>query len=475
MPPAGHQLRKALEAFRRELALDYQRALAVEPHERSRALAFLVSDEALEQLIAAEQGGELSPSEYAGMCAHFARARLEHGYAPARRAHAAFAARVLSVASEKLGAGAAAREWASSPVPARREVLVRALDGDLGALAEQILDARARADARVRALAAQLTLPRHPDAGPEGGSAALAQSFLTASAELMAEALDVTARAEALPSDDGAHALWAVLGHRFTGMFAAESRARRCALDWEPLGLRQLLSSHARASYTHAGPGVMPHVLARSLPRDVRVCPSAVDGGLAGELAFADAGGRALGYTHASPALPFALRHASVATLARAMGSLGMLRFTEPLFLRRMRELSRRETEQVARQAATFALLDARLAGAAVLARGLQGPEALSRAADLANQALTRSLPRGLGAWLVLRLSPGGPFRAKVHGLGIAATLRERFDEDWFLNPRSAEPLRGALSRAGDFSVEGFASELSASPEGGLQKLGELF
>ena len=475
MAPAGDRLRKALEAFRRELALDYQRALAGEPHESSRALAFLVSDEALEQLIAAEQAGELSPSEYAGMCAHFARARLEQGYAPARRAHAAFAARMVSVGGEKLGAGAAAREWASSPVPARREVLVRALDADLGALAEQSLNARVRADARVRALTARLSLPRHPDAGPEGGSAALAQTFLTASADLMGEALEVAARQEALPSDDGAHALWAVLGHRFTGMFAAEGRARRTALDWEPLGLRQLLSTHARASYTHAGPGLMPHVLPRSLPRDVRLCPSAVDGGLAGELAFADGVGRAVGYTHASPALPFALRHPSVATLPRALGSLGVLRFVEPLFLRRVRGLSRRECEQVARQAAAFALLDARLAASAVLARGLQGPEALSSAADLADKALGRPLPRGIGAWLVLRLSPGGPFRAKAHALGIAATLRERFDEDWFLNPRTAEPLRGALSRAGDFSVEGFASELSASPEGGLQKLGELF
>jgi hypothetical protein len=475
MAPAFDRLRRALEAFRRELALDYQRALLGEPDERPRALTFLVSDQALELLIEAEQGGELSPSEYAGMCAHFARARLEQGYAPARKAHAHFGSRVVSVGSDKLSAEAALSEWSRSPLAARRDALVRGLDGELFALAEQSFTARQRADARVHALTSTLTLPRHPDAGPEGGSAALATSFLAQSADLMREALDVAARQEALESDAGAHALWAVLAHRFTGMFGAEGRARRCALDWEPLGLRELLSSYARASYTHAGPGVMPHVLARALPRDVRLCPSGVDGGLGGELAFADGVGRAVGYTHASPALPFALRHPSVATLPRALGTIGLLRFVEPLFLRRVRNLSRRESEQVARAAAAFALLDARFAAAAVLARGLKGPEALSQAADLADKALTRPLPRGLGAWLALRLSPGGPFRAKAHALGIAATLRERFDEDWFLNPRTAEPLRGALSRAGDFSVEGFAAELSATPEGGLQKLAELF
>jgi hypothetical protein len=475
MAPAGDRLRRALEAFRRELALVYQRALAGEPEERPRALAFLVSDQALELLMQADQAGELSPSEYAGMCAHFARARLEQGYAPARKAHVLFASRTISVGGEKLGAGAALSEWAGSPLSARRDALVRALDGELLALAEQALNARGRADARVHALTSRLTLARHPDAGPEGGSAALATSFLAQSADLMREALDVAAREQALESEAGAQALWAVLAHRFSGMFAAEGRARRCALDWEPLGLRTLLSNYARASYTHGGPGVMPHVLARALPRDVRLCPSAVDGGLGGELAFADGVGRAVGYTHASPALPVALRHASVATLPRALGTIAVLRFVEPLFLRRVRNLSRRESEHVARASAAFALLDTRLAAAAVLARGLRGPEALSQAADLADRALTRPLPRGLGAWLALRLSPGGPFRAKVHALGIAASLRERFDEDWFLNPRTAEPLRGALSRAGDFSVEGFAAELSATPEGGLQKLGELF
>jgi hypothetical protein len=475
MTPAGDRLRKALETFRRELALEYQRQLAGEPRESSRALSYLVSDEALELLGNAQQAGELSPSEYAAVCAHFARARLEQGYVSVRKLQAGFGARPVAVANDKLPAAQVLREWSLSPVPARREAIERGLDGELADLAQQSLDGRSRGDGRVHALASRIALPRHADAGPEGGSAAQAARFLADSQDLMREALDLSLRQERLDADDGATALWAVLAHRFTGMFTAEGRPRRTALDWEPLGLRALLTSHARASYTHDGPGVMPHVLARAMPRDVRVCPSALDGGLAGELAYADGVGRAVGYVHASPALPFALRHASVATLARSMGALGVLRFVEPLFLRRVRGLVKRESETVARAAATFMLLDARLAAAAVLARPLSGPQALEQAAELASKALTLPLPQGVAAWLVVRLSPGGPFRAKSQALGIAEMLRTRFDEDWFLNPRSAEPLRGALSRAGEFSVEAFAAELSATPEAGLRKLSELF
>jgi hypothetical protein len=178
---------------------------------------------------------------------------------------------------------------------------------------------------------------------------------------------------------------------------------------------------------------------------------------------------------HASAALPFALRQPTVASVARAVGALAVLRLAEPGFLRRQRGLVRKDAEQAARAAATFALFDARFAAAAVLARPLRAGEGTALAAALAVRALTQPLPEALAAALVLRLSPGGPFRAQAHAPGLVWALRERFDEDWYANPRAAEPLRGAMARAGDFSVEAFAEELGAKSEQGLRKLSELF
>ena len=45
----------------------------------------------------------------------------------------------------------------------------------------------------------------------------------------------------------------------------------------------------------------------------------------------------------------------------------------------------------------------------------------------------------------------------------IVAVLRERFDEDWFRNPRAAEPLRAAASRGLGLSIEAWTAELGAT------------
>lgn len=475
MAAALERLRRAIEVSRRDLALGYLRQLASDPGEPSRALSFLVSDEALEGLISAHESGELSPAEYAGFAAHFARARLEHGYRAAREARVAFAERPVKLSGDTLRVGDALLEWTVSRVPARRAELFSAVDRELASLVETTLVARGRADRALSALLSRLSVPRHPDAGPEGGTKEQAERFLRDTDALMREGVNLALQKEQLTTRDGPSALWAVLGPRFFGLFPGEGRARRVALDWEPLGLRALLSAYGRVALPHAGPGVSAHVLSVNVPRDVRVVPSTLAEGLAGELSWSEGVGRALALVHASPALPLVLRQATVASVARAFGALSLLRMAEPLFLRRVRGLVRRDAEDVARASATYFLLDARLAAAAVLARSVGGSEATARAAELGVRALTASLPEATAAWLVLRLSPGGAFRGKSHALGLAWALRERFDEDWFLNPRASEPLRGAMARAGDFSIEAFADELGAQNEEGLRKLSELF
>jgi hypothetical protein len=169
------------------------------------------------------------------------------------------------------------------------------------------------------------------------------------------------------------------------------------------------------------------------------------------------------------------LRHGTVGTVARAFGTLSALRLAEPVFLRRARGQSGRESAILARSAATYLLFESRLAAAAVLARGMSGSEVVARSASLAERALLGPVPEQFGAFLALRLSPGGSFRGKAHAFALAAAMRERFDEDWFLNPRAGEPLRGALARGGELSVESLAEELGSTLEGGLSKLSELF
>jgi hypothetical protein len=476
MLPALDRLRRALSVARKDLALSYLRALAGEALEPSRALAFLVSDDALAAREDAATSGELPPSEAVALGAHLARARLEHAYRATRRAQLAFHGELLELEGERISVAAALDDLASSRIASRRVRLARALDQALPALLDRLLEGRARADGAVAQLAARVPLPRHPDAGPEGGSAKLAEQFLRDSEDLARESLGLALRQEQLEPGDGVTALWALLAPRFSGLFAREGRARRVALDWEPLGLRRLLTGHARVGLAHTGLGVHAHVLPAAVPHDVRIAPSAHQTGLAAELSWASGVGRAVALVHASPALPVALRQPTVASVARSLGALAVLRLAEPAFLRRQRGLSRKEAEQVARAAATFALLDARFAAAAVLARPLRAGEgALAQAGALGVRALTQPLPEALAAALVLRLSPGGPFRAQLHAPGLVWALRERFDEDWFANPRAAEPLRGATARAGDFSVEAFAEELGTTPEQGLRKLSELF
>src|SRR5262249_19752807 len=130
MSPALERIRRAIDAFRRELASDYLRALAGEPADAARARSFLVSDEALELLLAEQAAGEASLGEFACRCAQFARGPLEHGYRKARRALGTFAARELSSESGKMHAGEALGTLLRSRNDNERAALLLALDGE---------------------------------------------------------------------------------------------------------------------------------------------------------------------------------------------------------------------------------------------------------------------------------------------------------------------------------------------------------
>lgn len=470
------RLDRALLTFRRDQAFVYLQRLAGTPlaeQRGQRARAFLTSEAGFELVDATLASGELPPHEASAVCAHLARAHAELAYARARALSPM--EQQVDVEGDTRPLSALLGEWLDEPHPLRRSRLERSADRLLGAHAEQLIDRRQRADHAVSRALARLPNQRHPDAGPERGTVELAEQWLTLTQELAGEVFAHARRAARVEGEAGLDTLWATLGTPMRGLFRGEGRYRRLADELAPLGLRRQLAQAARLAQPHPGPFPAPHVLVAAAPREIRVCPSQVEVGLASELLAADALGRAMAHAHASPALPVALRHASAGSLARTAGALTTLRFLEPQFLRKRRGLSGREAEEVARLAAGFMLVDSRLAAAALLARGLNDADPQPRAQALCERALRGPVPPGCASFLLIRLSPGPSFRGKSWAPALAHAMRERFDADWYENPRAGEPLRGAFARAGDFSVEGFAEELSARIERGPEKLSELF
>jgi hypothetical protein len=475
MQAPSARLELSLAAFRREQALAYVRALA-DPDAPQGRRALANSDELLSLLDEARRADGLSPGTHAAALAHLMRAQAERAYADARRQSAVLAGRELRLESSLRPLGGVYSEFMGERSSAQRARAAHLLAGPLAEHAQHLLTARARADHVAAQLLAQAGAQRHPDAGPKEGVSRLAEAWLQDSKDLAQEAFQHARRLAEVEGESGLDTLWALLGTRYQGLFPRPGRYRRLAAELDPLGLRRQLARAARLGSEHADLFGATQVAPVAVPHDVRVLPPRAELGLASELSAADALGRAAGHVHASPALPLALRHASAATVARALGALTMLRFTEPLFLRKQRELNAREAGELARASAGFSLLETRLLAAAVLARGLvAADDAAERAQTLAERALLGPLPPGIALFLVTRLSPSAAFRGKVWAAGLVYALRERFDEDWYANPHAGEALRGAAARAGDFSVEAMAEELGARREDGLRKLSELF
>jgi hypothetical protein len=157
-------------------------------------------------------------------------------------------------------------------------------------------------------------------------------------------------------------------------------------------------------------------------------------------------------------ALPFASREL-FAGLAR-----------DPGFLRRCAKADLARDDE--RAIAISAVIDARLAAARTLASleahavGFGG-----RAEQAYRELFTRATLTELPAGLALReLDPLLGSWAQLRGLAFAArartSLRERFDEDFWRNPRALAVVRGLWSRGGRPTLRELWSELSVEPEG---------
>jgi hypothetical protein len=155
-----------------------------------------------------------------------------------------------------------------------------------------------------------------------------------------------------------------------------------------------------------------------------------------------------------------AVRHGCAALLA------GLVR--EPGWLRRCArvELSRDDERAVA----IASVIDARLDGARILA-SLQaqesgpGSRALAALRDLHVRATGAELPAGLA---FSELDPWLDDLAQLQGRALASRarlfLRDRYDEDWWRNPRSASSLHGLWGRGGRATCAELWAEMGGEP-----------
>ena len=190
-------------------------------------------------------------------------------------------------------------------------------------------------------------------------------------------------------------------------------------------------------------------------------------GGAADWLGLFDAAGQAL----AAAAAPF---HRRAEAAPFAAGALLAGLFLERAFLGATLDLDRKHAADLVRALALRQLFRLRARAAALrvateVERGTSGSAWHEAHRDALTRAALATWPPGLAA----RDGDSGALAAMLRGAARAEALRaslvERFDEDWWRNPRSAEALGGWLSGGG---VVGGEPPLALAAAALMAKLG---
>jgi hypothetical protein len=349
----------------------------------------------------------------------------------------------------------------------------RALEVEAAALVPRLLELRAAADA---AAAPWLkSAPPRPDLAPAGAEPlARARALLAATDDPCRE---LVAHALRLLGGGSREVPWhlaipRLLGVVVGGSFTARGRYARLGaglVHCAPRGaLERLRVEEVGATLDpRARVTVAPGARVLLGPDDVRILASGSELGLAAELGAAEALGRALALSLASPALPVSLRLPLDHTTARAVGVAFAQLLADTAFLRRTYALSAHDAENVALAAATLVTCEARVCAAATCARAEPPPSRVAAAGQWLRRALARvTMPDEVAALLSLGSAAAvARSRARDTGLALYVALRERFDEDWWRNPRVAEALAALGARGGALSAEAALAELGVEPE----------
>jgi hypothetical protein len=270
----------------------------------------------------------------------------------------------------------------------------------------------------------------------------------------------------------------ALRASQLDGLARPARRFYRLAAGARKLGFERDMTARMHGEDGNSPWVPVPCCLPLSVPNDVRVVQPALDYGLLSDLAVAQGLGEGLALALVSPAIGSVLSRPLGVSVSKALGGLFLQLRAESNYLRRIDELEPEHATRAARHAALWILVRGRLAAARLCASRLPARSAQERIAQLmaaGERALGYELPRGLAAVTLLgQTNPEQDFEAIARGCELHAALRERYDVDFYLNPRVGELLRGAAARGNSLDANGFAAELSTHAGAGLARLFEI-
>jgi hypothetical protein len=256
----------------------------------------------------------------------------------------------------------------------------------------------------------------------------------------------------------------ALRAKQFDGLARPQRRLQRLAEGARRLGFDRDMGARMRALTADPQLLPLPNCVAVAVPEAVRVVQSSLDYGVLSELAGAQSIGEALALALVSPSVGPVLARPLGHTVSAAFGGMFLQLRAEPDYLRRVDGLDREPSRQMARHVALWIMLRVRLAAA--FAYAMEQParsseERISQLMAAAERALGRELPAGVVALgLITHERYGQTFEAIARGCELHAALRERYDTDFYLNPRVSEVLRGAAARGNQLDAAGFVREL---------------
>jgi hypothetical protein len=270
----------------------------------------------------------------------------------------------------------------------------------------------------------------------------------------------------------------AMRGREWDGLARPSQRFFRIAAGARGLGFERDMSARLRGELGTALLAPVARCIAPAVTDDVRVVQPGLEYGLLSDFAATQAMGEGLALALASPALSVAQRRPVGRSVSRAFGGLFAQLRCDRNYLMRVDGLERELATNVARHTALWLLLRARTDAALFVAAQAPAPSEsvqLQQLTAASERALGKSLPEGMSALsLLLAADGGGDFTALADGCALHAALRERYDHDFYRNPRVSEVLRGAAARGNALAAAGWFEELGASPEAGSTRALEL-
>jgi len=268
--------------------------------------------------------------------------------------------------------------------------------------------------------------------------------------------------------------LFALRERSFDGLVRQATRARRIADPLRALGFDRELAGHVRVEAVTGAALPYARLALIDVPTDIRLGLPQKDWGLLSELSSFGALARALAYALSSRALPIERRASVLGSLPRVWSTLFAQCLADRVFLGRIFDCSARDMERVARLSAATLLMNARRSATLVCLDAVGFSDA-ERNAERARAAWACEVPFALFAGAlpnVERLRE--QWRGQCVGFAAANALRERFDHDWYRNPRIAETLRGAAARSGELTALAWLEELGGAAEHSSARILEL-